>query len=70
MSAADCEKLEARKQTLLGEIAELATKADYSVDGQSVSNSAKAESMLKQLEQLNIAIAICGGPIEVVTQGR
>jgi hypothetical protein len=69
MTAADCAKLELRRQTILTELSTLSSSPNYSVDGQSVDHAGLRSSMLKDLEDINRALVICGGPIEVVTQG-
>lgn len=73
MTAAECAQLQTRTTAILAQIAGVTATAgggaDYSVDGQSVSRIAQRKSLYEELDDVNKALVICGGPIEEITHG-
>lgn len=63
------QNLETRKATILTELAALTSRADYSIDGQQVSNSAYRKSLLDELKLLNELIAMESAPFEYASEG-
>ena len=61
----DLELLETGRTVLVTAISTDIAKADYSIDGQSVSRK-----LLEKLKLLNEMISVLGGPIEVLTEGH
>ena len=73
MTAEQCELLETRKTAILNQIAGITATAgggaDYNVDGQQVSRVAQRKALYVELDDINRALTVCGGPIEEIVQG-
>lgn len=65
------ENLQTALESLSAKYATAAASAapSYNIDGQSVDRTAYMESLLKQMQELRMQIALAEGPCEEVTQG-
>lgn len=66
----EIESLQARKDTILSELATLTSAPTYSIDGQWVDHNAYRQSLMNELEKLNELIANAEGPFETKTNAQ
>ena len=66
----ELESLQARKDTLLAELAALASQPSYSIDGQWVDHTAYRQALLNELDKLNELLVRAEGPTESPIRGR
>jgi hypothetical protein len=59
----------ARKETILSELAAMASQPSYSIDGQWVDHVAHRQALLNELDKLNELIAMEEGPREAGMRG-
>jgi hypothetical protein len=62
--------LVSRKETILTELAAMASQPSYSIDGQWVDHTAHRQALLNELEKLNELIAMEEGPLESPLRGE
>ena len=65
------ENLQTALESLSAKYATAAANAapSYSIDGQQVNRTEYMESLLKQMNDLRMQIALADGPVEEITQG-
>jgi hypothetical protein len=60
----------ARKETILAELAAMASQPAYSIDGQWVDHTTHRQALLNELAKLNELIAAEEGPLEASMRGK
>jgi hypothetical protein len=68
--SSDLDNLLARRTAILAELATLASRVSYKIDGQEVDHNAYRKSLLAELKTLNELIDAAQGPFEVETKGQ